>query len=293
MSVADTQADSAAEAPAEAPVRQRRPLPSARRNQEPTHVIDLATLFGLAASFALIVGAIALSGSLASFVNAPGILIVFGGTLCVILISFSGRELIHAQQVILKTVIRRPGDLTASATRLLEISERTRTAKLEGLKASLPNPADEPFLTQALNLVMDGTKPEEIERLLTQDLEAQRSRHAKSVAILRRAAEVAPAMGLIGTLVGLVQMLSSLNDPSRIGPAMAVALLTTFYGAVLANLVFAPLATKLERNSDEELMLNTLQAMGAVSIARKENPRRLEIQLNTILPPTKRLDYFD
>ena len=100
-------------------------------------------------------------------------------------------------------------------------------------------------------------------------------------------------MGLIGTLIGLVQMLGNLKDPSTIGPAMAVALLTTFYGAVLANMVFLPLASKLERNSVEEMLIYNLYTMGATSIGRQENPRRLEMLLNSVLPPAKRVQYFD
>jgi len=109
---------------------------------------------------------------------------------------------------------------------------------------------------------------------------------------LRRAAEVAPAMGLIGTLVGLVQMLANLNDPSAIGPGMAVALLTTFYGAVLANMVLAPLAAKLEKRAGEESLVNEIYLMGVASIARRENPRRLEMLINTVLPPARRVSYF-
>ena len=100
-------------------------------------------------------------------------------------------------------------------------------------------------------------------------------------------------MGLIGTLIGLVQMLGQLDDPSTIGPSMAVALLTTFYGAVLSNMLFSPLAAKLERNSDEEVLLNTIYLTGVTSIGRKENPRRLEMLVNTLLPPAQRVQFFD
>ena len=105
--------------------------------------------------------------------------------------------------------------------------------------------------------------------------------------------EFSPAMGLIGTLIGLVQMLGNLGDPSTIGPAMAVALLTTFYGAVLANMVFLPLASKLERNSKEEALVSNIYLMGAASIGRQENPRRLEMLINSLLPPSQRVRYFD
>jgi chemotaxis protein MotA len=114
----------------------------------------------------------------------------------------------------------------------------------------------------------------------------------RSASILRRAAEVAPAMGLIGTLVGLVQMLGSLDEPSKIGPAMALALLTTLYGALLANIVFGPLAAKIERNASAEALLRQIYMIGAVSMARQENPRRLEILLNSVLPPWQQIRFF-
>ncbi len=120
-----------------------------------------------------------------------------------------------------------------------------------------------------------------------------KTRHQKGAGILRQAGTVAPAMGLIGTLIGLVQMLGNLDDPDSIGPSMAIAQLTTLYGAIMANMVFAPLAGKLERNSKEEAMLMGVYSMGAGSIGRQENPRRLETLINTLLPPAKRVQFFD
>ncbi|MFD1379058.1 motility protein A [Fodinicurvata halophila] len=137
---------------------------------------------------------------------------------------------------------------------------------------------------KAISLVVDGIPADDVARILEREVYATMQRHMKSAGILRRAGEVAPAMGLIGTLIGLVQMLGRLEDPSTIGPAMAVALLTTFYGAVLANMVFTPLASKLERNADVEAQVNQIYAMGTASIGRQENPRRLEVALNSILP---------
>jgi len=131
-----------------------------------------------------------------------------------------------------------------------------------------------------------------VERIMQSELQATTERHARAVGMLRKAAEISPAMGLIGTLVGLVQMLGTLEDPSTIGPSMAVALLTTFYGAILANLVFTPLASKLERNSTEDALMNEMYVMAAASIARQENPRRLEMLLNTVLPPENKIVYF-
>ena len=120
---------------------------------------------------------------------------------------------------------------------------------------------------------------------LAQDLDALVERHRRSASILRRGSEIAPAMGLIGTLIGLVQMLADLQNPETIGPSMAVALLTTFYGAILGTAVLAPMAAKLERNSNDEAMIRTLTMMAMASIARQDNPRRLEMLLNSELPP--------
>ncbi len=119
------------------------------------------------------------------------------------------------------------------------------------------------------------------------------ARNMRSVDILRRAGDVAPAMGLIGTLIGLVQMLGSLNDPRTIGPAMAIALLTTFYGAILAHMVFLPLAARADRMSEEEALSNSVYTLGVASIGRKENPRRLEVIVNALLPPEQKVNFFE
>jgi chemotaxis protein MotA len=142
-------------------------------------------------------------------------------------------------------------------------------------------------------IVTDGYKPEEVEAMLAQELDALVERHRRSANILRRAAEISPAMGLIGTLIGLVQMLANLSDPESIGPAMAVALLTTFYGAIMGTAVLSPMAAKLERNSNEETMIRSLIMTAMSSIARQDNPRRLEMLLNGELPPSERIVYFD
>jgi chemotaxis protein MotA len=255
--------------------------------------MDLATIIGLGGGFALIAGAIASSGSLTAFVNVPSIMIVLGGTFLVTTICFSIGEILRAQGVILKTIVHRLPDPGAAATQMIRLAERTRKDGPLVLQGMMHEFADIPFLHKALMLVVDGLPGDEVERVLRRDLNSILARHNKSSGVLRKAAEVSPAMGLIGTLVGLVQMLSNLNDPATIGPAMAVALLTTFYGAVLANMVFSPLAAKLERNSEEEALLNSLYLTAASSIGRQENPRRLEMLLNTMLPPAKRVRYYE
>ena len=255
--------------------------------------MDLATIVGLICGFGLIASAIIMGGSPDSFINPPSFLIVIGGTLSVTTMCFSLGEMAQTWRILLKTVFFSGSDPAVAATRVLQVAEAARKNGVLALQGALSTLTDEPFLHKGMLMVVDGTPGEEVETILRRDMNATVQRHVKSSGVLRKAAEFAPAMGLIGTLIGLVQMLGNLDDPSTIGPSMAVALLTTFYGAVLANMVFSPLAAKLERNSQQEALVNNLFLMGCASIGRQENPRRLEMLLNSILPPSKRVKYFD
>jgi len=260
--------------------------------------IDLATLLGLAAALALIVAAISLPPKLldlhlGAFGDPRAILLVVVGTFAVTSVSYSVREIVQAQPIMLRTLFHSNETPNDAAMHMLQLSERARRRGILQLQSELYALRAQPFLHRAMTMLVDGIIVEEIERNLTFETHAMMQRHVRSTGILRRAAEVSPAMGLIGTLIGLVQMLGSLTDPNSIGPAMAVALLTTFYGAVLANVVFLPLASKLERNSATELLINQIYILGALSIGRQENPRRLELVLNTILPASQRVKYFD
>ncbi|MFC4271104.1 motility protein A [Sneathiella chungangensis] len=254
--------------------------------------IDLATVLGLFGSFTLVTGAVLLGGSIGSFFNLPSVLLVLGGTFLVTTISFSLNDVIRAQKLILNTLFTRNMTPDFAAYSMLDLADKCRGKGVLHLQNYLQSLEAESFQRKSLQLVVDGLPAEEVNRILQNDLNGMIARHNSCSGVLRKAAEVAPAMGLIGTLVGLVQMLGNLNDPSSIGPAMAVALLTTFYGAVLANMFFNPLASKLERNSAEEVLLNRVFMLGAASIGRQENPRRLEMLLNTLLPPASRVQYY-
>ncbi|MGF1608440.1 MAG: motility protein A [Kiloniellales bacterium] len=255
--------------------------------------IDIATILGVIGAFAVIGTAMAVSGSPSSFVDVPAMLIVVGGTFLVTTISYSLGEIWRAQSVMLRAVVYHAEQPDLAALRVLALADAARRQGIFTLQSHLSGLRNNRFLQQALIMVVDGTPTDEVDRVMNQELMATMERHQRSAGVLRRAGEVAPAMGLIGTLVGLVQMLGNLEDPSTIGPAMAIALLTTFYGAVLANMVFLPIANKLERNSNLEAMINQIYVLGATSISRQENPRRLELMLNTILPPAKRVNFFD
>ncbi|MDH3476191.1 MAG: MotA/TolQ/ExbB proton channel family protein [Rhodospirillales bacterium] len=270
----------------------RRPRPQVPRTRHAARV-DFATLIGVFGGFAMIGTAMVVGGSAASFFNLPGMLIVLGGTFLVTTISFTLEEVLRTQKVMLRAVLYRAEVPEEAALEMLGLADLARKGGVLALQPKLPALNHSGYLRRAMEMVIDGLPAEEVVRILDGELRETMRRHQRAAGVLRRGGEVAPAMGLIGTLVGLVQMLGNLEDPSSIGPAMAVALLTTFYGAILANMVFNPVASKLERNSEFEAMVNQIYAAGAASISRQDNPRRLEILLNTILPPTRRVTYFD
>jgi chemotaxis protein MotA len=255
--------------------------------------MDLATLFGLIAALVLIAVAIVMNGSPLAFVDVPAILMVVLGTFAVTAISYTGEELREAQPSFRQAMFRAEIDPRVAARRVLTLADKARKRGMLSLQGDLYGVRDAPFLQRSLSMLVDGLQVDEIERNMTLEAHALAQGRHRAAAILRRAAEVSPAMGLIGTLVGLVQMLGNLDSPERIGPAMSVALLTTLYGALMANVVFLPLASKLERNATVEQLVSQIYTMGVASMGRQENPRRLEMLLNTVLPAGQQIRYFD
>lgn len=253
----------------------------------------MSSLIGLLSGFVLIFIATLIGGTPAAFVNSAGILVVILGTFAVTAISFTWAELADTPRSMWSILFQSHADPADAAYTVIQLAERARRDGVLELEKVLPALDNEPFLTKAVELVIDGSTAEEVEQILQREAGAVSGRHLRSIDVLRRAGEVSPAMGLIGTLIGLVQMLGNLDDPTTIGPAMAVALLTTFYGAILAHMVFIPLAAKAERNSTDESLLNSVYTLGLTSISRQENPRRLEMLINTVLPPAKKVAYFE
>jgi len=254
--------------------------------------LDHATMFGLIGGFGLLAAAIVLGGAPRAFVDPPALLIVFGGTLGVTTICFSLQDIARLPSVLGRTLFHSTPDAGATAFYMLRLAELARKRGIMGLDQVLEDMQNEPFIRKAVSLAVDGTPIEEIRIVLEREISETTDRQLRSASMLRKAAEVAPAMGLIGTLIGLVQMLGNLEDPSAIGPGMAVALLTTFYGAILANMILSPLASKLERNIAEEELVANVSKVAAESICRTDNPRRLELLLNAMLPPSKQINYF-
>lgn len=254
--------------------------------------MNIMTLFGLALSLLLIGTAIAIGGRFTAFVDVPALLIVFGGTFTVTLTSFSVPEVMRAIGTTGHALVGDSPSFKELAIHLMKLAQKGRgPTGMLGLQQDA-RAETQPFLKQAMSLAVDGAPAEAIEKLLYHDTMTSVERHERALAVLRRAGEVAPSMGLIGTLIGLVQMLGGLSDPSTIGPAMAVAILTTFYGAMLAYVVLTPFATKLERTGADDLLMRKLITAAVLSMARQENPRQLELHLNALLPPTQRISVF-
>lgn len=250
------------------------------------------TLIGLGLAFALIAAAILLGGNSLSFFNVRAAMIVLGGSTAVTLVSFTWDETRDAARAMAAALAGGRPCLSTTAMQLLQFADKARRSSADAVMRSGGMTKSHPQFAHAIQLLGDGIEEQMVERMLEEEVHSSLQRHHMSARFFTRAAEVAPAMGLIGTLVGLVQMLGSLETPSAIGPAMGVALLTTLYGAILANMVFAPVAAKIERDAQTEAAKLSLYRAGVFSVNAQENPRKLELLLNSMLPPAERVRYF-
>ena len=247
--------------------------------------MDLATLVGLVAAVVIILSAIFLGGSAGTFFNIPGLMVVFGGTMGAVLMQFSISQFLGAINIALKAFINR----TESPNELIEITvDMANTARKGGLLALEEKDTGNPFFQTGIQMMVDGHEPDVVRQMMTSEMELTVQRHEQGQKIFKAVADVAPAMGMIGTLIGLVQMLSNMDDPKSIGPAMAVALLTTLYGAVIANVFAGPIAEKLGLRSSEEQLLKSMIIDGVNGIQEGRNPRVIEGMLMTYLPGSKR-----
>lgn len=253
---------------------------------------DYSALAALALAFGMLALAVAWSGAAAAYLDWPSVFLVLGGTLAVAAVSTSLGEVVQACGHALTIVVSGRADLRGAAARLLQVADRARKDGVRSVEKMKPVLRADPALARAIALAADGVSAEETERLIRHEADATSTALARSAEVFRRASEIAPAMGLIGTLLGLVQMLGALSDPAAIGPGMALALLTTLYGAVLANMVFAPIAAKLDRAAGDQNQVLSLVAVAAGAICRQENPRRLEMLLNAMLPPGQQVAHF-
>lgn len=274
------------------PTTDGRPDPSIKVAGPETY-FDSTTVVALALSWLMIMAAIWLGNANARFFDIASVLLVILGTISVTATSYTTRELARAWPLMLGTWQRKIFNPEKLAQELLDIAVLARKRGILALSAHAREMEKNPFLSDATQMVTDGLAAPEIDRLIHQDIEVTLDGYRKAAGMMRRASEIAPAMGLVGTLIGLVQMLVALDNPATIGPAMALALLTTLYGAVMGSVVLAPLAAKIEHNAHDEVLVKTMIHAAMVSILAQENPRKLEMDLNTLLPPDRRVRYFE
>ena len=248
--------------------------------------MDLATLIGLVAVILVIVGAIVVGGDIAVFINPASIIIVIGGTLAATIIRVSLKQFMGSFKVGLKAVLHKA---TTPEQLIQEAVELANVARKEGILALEDAEISDPFLKQGISLCIDGHPPEVVQQMLSKDINLTIERHDIGVNMFKAIGDYAPAMGMIGTLIGLVQMLSNMDDPKAIGPAMAVALLTTLYGAIIANGFALPISEKLKMISAEESLNKNLILESISSIQAGTNPKVMEQLLMTYLPSNKRI----
>lgn len=247
--------------------------------------MDLATLLGMLGAVGVVLLAMFSGGSALTFVNIPSLLIVVGGTLLVVMIKFSIGQFFGAFKVALRAFVFKielPEDL------IKQIVEFAGIARKDGMLALEDEQIENEFLNQGIQLLIDGTEREVVSTVMTKELQQTVDRHKWGAKVFEATADVAPAMGMIGTLIGLVQMLSAMDDPKSIGPAMAVALLTTLYGAMIANMFATPIADKLTLRKTEEGRIKAICIDGILAIQQGQNPRIIESMLQAYVDPAKR-----
>ena len=248
--------------------------------------MDIATVLGLLGGSALVLSAIFMGGSAGIFVNIPGILIVLGGTISTNFIKFSMSDVINTIKVVMKAFFVK---LEAPDAIIKVMIDLAKIAKKEGLIALESQKMENKFADKALRYLSDGYDEGIIEDMLNKDISLTVNRHSVGQSLFKGMGSSAPAFGMIGTLIGLVQMLASMADPSSIGPAMAVALLTTLYGALIANFICLPLADKLLMRSEQEEEVKKIIMEAAIGISRGLTPMVLEESLRIYLSPKDRV----
>ncbi len=253
--------------------------------------MDIGTIAGLIiAVVAILAGAVLGGGNLVALIDIPSIVIVFGGTLGVIVVSFPIASLLKVHKVFLKAFFTKSSssiELIKDLVRFAEVARREGILALENHIKDMK----EAFLVRGIKMAVDGTDPELIKTIMDIELEASMERHSAAKKILDTTGRMAPAFGMIGTLMGLVFMLMSMDDPSKIGPGMAVAILTTLYGAIVANVCTGPLGEKLAARDSEEVLVKNIIIAGVMSIQSGDNPRVVESKLLTYLPPSQRVAF--
>lgn len=250
--------------------------------------MDIASVVGLILALGLIVGSMLMgTAPITAFIDIPSALVVIGGAVAAAMIAFPLKAFLATPLVGLKVILNAAPDYNSLIEQIVKLAETARRDGLLALESQLGE-VEDPFIKLGIQMAVDGSRPEVIEDILRTEIESVAGRHRDGKALMDQMGRFAPAYGMIGTLMGLIMMLSDMSDPSGIGAGMAVALITTLYGAIVANVFFSPFAEKLGFINKQELLGMEIVVRGIMAIQSGENPRVIEQKLNTFLHPKQR-----
>ncbi len=247
--------------------------------------MDIATIIGLILGVFFVM--LGVGASIGLFYSFQSILIVVGGTFGAVLVSYPLKDVLGLLGVVRNAFFAKEEAVHDVITLLVKFAERARREGILALEKEMEQVSDV-FLRNGIQLAVDGTEPELLRDIMETELRYLEERHKKGKSIMETFALLAPAWGMIGTLIGLIMMLANLDDPDALGPGMSLALITTLYGSLMANLVFTPMAGKLGMKSKQEIQIRELMIMGILSIQSGDNPRIVEQKLNSFIAPKMR-----
>ena len=254
--------------------------------------MDLGTVIGIVLIMALLLGSMVMGVGIGAYIDIPSVLIVVGGSIGALMISFKPAQMKQFVKVFMKAIKPGEEDVGELIKKLVEFATKARKDGILALEGDV-NDEENAFLKKGLSMAIDGSEPDTIRELLEIEMEQTSTRHKVHGSIFSQWSGLAGAMGMIGTLIGLVAMLLNMADPSAIGPSMAVALLTTMYGAMIGNIFGGPIATILGIRNDDETLIREMIIEGIMSIQAGDAPRVLEAKLLAYLAPVDRISQFD
>lgn len=250
--------------------------------------MDIASLVGLLLAIGLILGSIFLgTAPFSAFIDIPSVMVVVGGAIAATLIAFPLGSMLKSPKIALKVLLNKSENRLELIKQIVALAETARRDGLLALESKISD-IKHPLVRTGIQMAVDGSSPEVVEEVLRTEVEAMVTRHREGKGIMDQLGRFAPAYGMIGTLMGLIMMLQDMSDPSGIGAGMAVALITTLYGAIVANVVFSPFAEKLGLMSRKELVCMEIAIRGVMAIQSGESPRAIDQKLQTFLPPGER-----
>jgi chemotaxis protein MotA len=249
--------------------------------------MDIATILGIISAFGIVIVAIFMGGSIKLFINIPALMIVIGGTLGATMINYPLRDVFGVFSVVKKAFFTTKISVDEIIKRFIGFARKSRREGILSLENEIEDVTDE-FLKKGVRLSIDGLEPQEIKEVLETELDFVRNRHELGAEIFATMGKFSPALGIIGTIVSLVQMLQNMDGPGSIGPAIAVALIATFYGLIIEYIICLPIAGKLRTRSKEEVLTKKMSIQGILSVSNGDNPRILEQKLLAFLPPNMR-----